>query len=482
MRITISLLFLGLLSAPIFAQQETESWTLDRCITYAIDNNLTVQIQELSTELNEYNVKQAKGSMLPNLNGFASYNVNYGQRIDPFTNQFAVNSVPTSSIYLSSNWTIFSGLQNLNTVKQAQYNYMSSTFDLEATKYDIAMVVTGAYLSILFYEEQVRVAREQLDVAQQQVDRTKLLYEAGSVPKGDYLDVVSQLANEELNLTNIENNLQLAYLDLKQTLMLSSEQNIEIVVPPSDLQELALPPNPSLVVESAYQNYPSIKARENDVLSADKGVSIAKGFMSPTLTANASIGSGYSGNNRDIVSATPTGQVDTLPYFTLPSYEYIVQPGFDIVYEDKSLFDQWEENFNQAIGLSLAIPIFNRFNTSTNISQAKIRLEMAESDLIREKQRVRQSVEKAYADASAALKSYLANQRSLEALEESFKYAEERFNVGMINAVDYNLAKNNLNRARSLMIQSKYDYVFKMELLKLYEGTALNYTNQEGDE
>ncbi len=463
-------------SSLVFSQ---EVWNLEKCISYAIENNLTIEISELNLELADNQVYQSKGNFLPNLNGGVTHQMNYGQTIDPFTNSFAVNSVQSNSLFISSNWTIFNGMQNLNNLKRNQYSYLSSKYDLENTKYNIALLVTQNYLNILFFQEQVKIANQQIRIIQEQVNRTKKLFAAGTIPRGSLLEVEAQLAREELNLINTENSLNLAYIDLKQTLVLEYDYNMVIETPEFETLDLRLPAGTEAIVASANQNFPSIISQEYATQSAEKGVSIAKGQYSPTLSFNASLGSGYSGNNKEITGAEYTGNNDTLPSFTAPDFNFILQPEINYTQQVKRWGDQLEENFNQSWGLQLTIPIFNRFQVSSSVNQARINYDIAQTRLSQEKLTVRQNIEKSYADAVAAIKSYRANEKSVESLKLAFDYAQERFDVGMINAVEYNQSKNNLFRAQSELVQAKYDYVFKLKILEYYRGDKFDFGTLE---
>ncbi|HBH05166.1 MAG TPA: hypothetical protein DDX92_01010 [Flavobacteriales bacterium] len=449
-----------------------EYWDLSKCINYALENNLDIQSAGLNRDLSERGVQLAKGQYLPSLNASAYYGFNFGQAIDPFTNQFAVNSVQTGNLNLGLNWTIFNGLQRLNQLEQSRLDLQSNEYAYTNAQYIASLAVTTSYLQILFNIENLKVAEEQIAITRQQVDRTEKLVEAGSAPQGQLYDIEAQLAREDLAKVDAENAMTLSYLDLKQLLRLPGDTTIQILEPTDlDEEELKLPESLQGVIQNAYNSYPSIKSQEFSLLSAEKGITIAKGVYYPTLSLSGSLGSGYSQNQREIIGATPAG---TEPIgFVENSLETVVAPTFNTTSRVQEMNVQLENNFNQTFGFALSIPIFNRFQNSFNVNQAKINYAQSENALEREKQQVRQDIERAYADAVAAYKRYYSTEKSMVALQEAFDYAEKRFNVGMINAVDYNLAKNNLTRAKSDLVRAKYEYVFRRKILDFYQGIPL---------
>jgi outer membrane protein len=421
-----------------------EQWSLEKCVEYALENNLDVQQAAMNKRSTEVGVTQAKGQFAPSVNGNVYYGYNFGRRIDPFTNTFAQNTVATGNFNLSANWTIFSGLQILNNFVHSRYDYQSADYAYLNAQYLTGLGVTTSFLQILFNVETLKVAENQLEVTQQQVDRTRKLVDAGSAPQGSLYDIEAQAAREELAVVDADNQLVLSYLALKQLLRLPGDYSMEIVIPTQfDTTKLGLPTSLDAVIQTAFDSYPSIKSNEFALLSAEKQVNLSNGSLMPTLSLGGGVGSGYSGLNTD-----QSGEV-------------------------KSFGNQVSDNFNQNLGLSLSIPIFNKLNTRAAINRAKVNVEIANNNLEREKQKVRQDIESAYADATAAYKRYTSTQKSLTSLQEAFDYAQKRFDVGMINAVDYNVAKTNLAKAQSDLVRAKYEYIFRMKILDFYQGIPI---------
>lgn len=453
---------------PIHAQ---EPWSLEKCINYALSNNIQVKQQQLSVDLSKENLLQSKGNVLPDLNANGTHVYNFGQTVDRYTNAFANNRVQSNNFYMSSNVNLFSGLRNYNNIRKNKLELEASKFDLDKIKDDISLQIATAYLNILFNIELLKVAQDQIDVTKQQLERTKKLVEAGADARGKQLTIEAQLASEEMQAVDAQNQLDLSYLLLSQLLDLPTPAGFEIEKPEINMtgESLGLI-QPELVFSNAVANRPEIKSAETRLKSSEMSVKIAKGGLSPSLILSGSIGTGYSEARQEFAGMRNTGRTDTLGFYlgnpiTFPEQEYL--------YKKVPFGSQLKDNLNESIGLYLSVPLFNRFQTKNQISGAKIAMKNAGYTLEWNKIQLNKTIQQAYADATAALKRYQAAQKSVEALQESFKYAEQRFNVGMLNPTDYNDAKNKLTKAQSDLLQAKYNYVFRKKILDFYNGNPL---------
>jgi outer membrane protein len=466
------LLFL-LLSIPFLGIGQAE-WTLQQCIDYALENNLTLKQTVLAGDISRENFSRSKAVLLPSVNGFASHTYNFGQTIDPFTNQFASSRVQSNNFALQANWVLFNGFQNLNNLKQNQYNYLASMYDIEKMKNDISMNIVVSYMNVLFAEEQLGLSKQQVELSKKQVERTIELVAVGTLAKGELLNVEAQLANDEVNLINAENQLNLAYLDLIQLLQLESGNEFKIASPNFELIEANFESiSTTKIYENALVSLPQIKSSENKLVASEKAMQSAKGGFAPRISLNASVGTGYSGLAKEIESITFNGY-DTIG-FTQTTFESVVTPSYDVVQRNIAFQDQLDNNFNQSIGVTLNLPIFNGWQTKTNYKIAKINTEIRALELQQAKNQLQQDIQKAYNDAMASLKKYKATQKSINASEEAFKYTEIRFQEGLVNAVDYANALNQLNMAKSERLQSKYDFIFKTKILEFYQGKELKF-------
>ncbi|MCB0482016.1 MAG: TolC family protein [Flavobacteriales bacterium] len=469
MRYIVLLVFLSVvLINPALGQ---EKWDLEKCINAAIENNLAVQRSTLQSELAEQNLTNAKGSHLPNVNLFLSSDLNFGRTIDPFTNTFATDEVRSDAYGISGQWQVFNGLQRYNRYKQSQYDVMAAKYDADKMVNDISLSVTQSYLQILFNKEILAIAQEQVDVTAKEVERTSKLVNAGSLPEGNLLDIQAQYAQEELNEVTAQNNLDISYLSLLILMRMDTLEDFEIATPQVSIESTnGLDATPSFVYLKAVETLPEVKSAEMRYISSEKSLSGERGRISPTITLRGSLGSGYSGKSVDPNSAVFTG---TQQVAVTASGEPVLQPTY--AYDGtKSFSSQVTDNFNQSLGVSISFPILNSLNTHTSISRAKVNKELAQNQYEQVKYQINETVKRAYFDATAARKKYLANEKTVTATRESFKYAEKRFQVGLLNALEYNQSKNNLMRAESQLLQAKYDFVFKSKILEFYMGQPLS--------
>ena len=453
-----------------------QTMTLEQCIEYALKNNIQIKQSELNTELSHITLTQSKANLLPSLNANASHSYNIGRTIDRFTNTFADAQVLSQNFGVSTDVNLFSGLQNINTIQQNKFAYLAGKYDIEKMKNDVSLNIATAYLQVLFSMEALDNAKNQMGITAAQVDRTKILVDAGSVARGTLLDIQSQLASEELNLTNTQNQLDISYLNLAQLLNMTSAEGLAIVKPELNIAgDALLTATPTQIYNSAVSNLPEIKSAEYSVKSAEKSVDVAWGGLSPRLSFSASYGTGYSGLSQRL-TALPTFQGYSPNGDVTSSGDTVYSPFFSSGTFEKTPFtDQYKDNVNKSFGFFLTVPIFNRWQTKTAIDRARVQKMNADLTVESTKLQIQKNVQQAYADASAGLKKYNASMKAIEAMQESFKYTEQKFNVGMLNTNDYNDAKNKLIKAQSDLLQAKYEYVFKTKVLDFYQGKPLKF-------
>ncbi|MBA3705817.1 MAG: TolC family protein [Bacteroidetes bacterium] len=477
--INISILLFLAISSQVLAQDAAktgQAWTLEQCIEYALKNNIQIQQSQLNTELSQVNLLQSKANLLPSLNANASHSYNYGRTIDRFTNQFATKQVVSQNLSLSSDITVFNGFQNINSIQQNKYALIASRYDVDKMKNDMSLNIARAYLQILFNIELLANANNQMAIISAQVERTKKLVEVGSTARGSLLDIQSQSALEELNVTNAQNQLDISYLTLTQLLNITTTEGFSIVRPDLTIaNEALLTSSPGQIFSTAVSNLPEIKSAEYNVKSAEKAVDIAWGGISPRLSFSASYGTGYSGASQRVTTLpkflgyTPDGRITT-------TGDTVLSPLFSSAgYEKIPYMDQYKDNVNKSFGFYLTVPLFNRFQTRSAISKARIQKLNALLTVESSKLQLQKNIQQAYADANASLKKYNATQKALDAMQESFKYTEQKFNVGIVNTNDYNDAKNKLINTQSDLLQAKYQYVFNTKVLDFYQGKPLKF-------
>ncbi|MDW8296071.1 MAG: TolC family protein [Raineya sp.] len=466
-----------LTSAFIFAYFTTfaqERWSLQKCVDYAIENNITIKQRQLQVESASQNLQQSRESrFIPQVSASVSQAMRTGRSIDPFTNQFVTQNVFSTNVSLNGSITLFNGFGTINTIKQNETTLKANQLDVEQSKRDISLNVANAYLQLLLAQELEQVSLAQMEITKAQLERTEKLFKAGSVAEVQVLNLKSQLANDEVNVITARNQVSIAKLNLLQQMNMPATQNIEIekVEVGTIINEYASQ-NPQEIYEIAEKNQFNIQSADLRIQSLQYNEAIARSALYPTLTLGAGINSAYS-------SAAPSELFRPDGTTTLVRVPIgYVGTTFDTVYtiravpngktEPNRFFNQMDFNRSSFVVLSLNIPLYSQGRTRNAIMQARIQQknQMYQAQLLR--QQLRQAVEQAYNDMKLAQSNFEARQKQVEALELNFKAVESRFNAGASNAVDYNLAKLNLDQAKAQLVRAKYEYLFRIKVLDFY--------------
>jgi len=457
-----------------FTLSAQEPWSLEVCIKYAMENNIQIKQQVLNTEYNQNLLKQSKLGQIPSLSGSGNYNYSWGRVLDQTTYRYSDNqSINSINLGISSSTNLFSGLRVRNTILQNELNLMASYEDVEKVKNDISLNIAGAYLNIMFNRELLSVTESQLEITGQQVERTQKMVDAGKLARGNLLELQAQYASEELNLVNAENQLAISLLNLQQILDLPIDTAFDVVIPVlADPDEDPLMMNALEVYRIAELEMPEIKSAVLGLESAEKGLAIAKGGRSPQLYMSANFNSGFSDIRQQVISlSAPT----LIPIGRTAGGELVnsLNPQEIPEFGAYPFFNQMQDNAAAGVGLGLSIPIFNGWQINANIANARIMHKNAQLDLQSKKLTLYSNIQQAYADAVAALKQFNATQTALVSMEESFKYTEKKFEVGLVNTVDYNMSKNQLIATQSDLLQAKYQFIFRTKILNFYQGEPI---------
>lgn len=439
MKTRIILLSTLLFTAFAFSQKK---WTLKECVDYALKNNISVKTNKLNLDLASKDVEIAKGNFLPDLNASSGGTFNFGSFIEGVTNTRISSNTFNANFNLASRVNIFNGFRNLNTYKQSKLGVESSKLDLEVILNDISLRVVNTYLNVLFAKENLEVANVQAEISKKQINRAKAQFEAGAIPKGDLLNIQSTAANDVQNVVSQQNNLNIALLNLSQLLQISSLNFNIIEIEIDNPSSIMLYDDSNLLYDKALTNRPEIKRAKLGIDNADLSIDIAKGAYLPILAASAGIGTNF--GNR-----------------------------FNDLFSNDNFFKQVNDNLGYNVGASLSIPLFNRFQTKNRVSKSIINKEQAELSLESEKLRLKQTIEQAFLDAKAAVKTFEAARISLEAQKEAFKNAQASLDYGAMTQFDYDQVRNRLVNAEGALIRAKYDYFFKTKILKFYYGESI---------
>lgn len=435
----LTIAFLVASTGQISAQKE---WSLEDCIRHAIDHNIQIKQQTIQTKVQKNTFEQSKLSLLPSISGQASHDYSFGRALDQTTYEFYNQTLQSEYFYLGGRTNLFTGLQNLNTIQKNKYELLAGEQDLQKIRDNVSLSVALAYLQILLNKELVTATENQLSTTREQIAKTRKMVDAGSVAMGNLLQIEAQAAQEEVTLVNMQNQLEISYLNLTQLLELETPSGFEIVVPDINVEETAaIEGNIDEIFGLAVQSRPEIKSSELKLTASEYALRVAKGARSPSISMSHNFGTRYSH------IADLQGQ--------------------------QSFEDQLKNNKNYGLGFSMNIPILNGWQVSKNIANSKLAVENSQYTLDGARKELYKDIQQAYADAVAALKKYNASSKAVKSSEESFRYTEQKFNVGMITPVDYNASKSQLLNAQSDMSQSKYEYIFKTKVLDFYKGLPL---------
>jgi outer membrane protein len=469
-------------------KQETQTppavtkWSLKQCVDYALSNNLTVQRSLYNVETSEVDLRQARFSRLPSVNGNAQYGYSWGRGLDPVSNSFVSQEIRSSNLSGNASLPLFNGLRIHNSIRQYQRGVAASEQDLEKAKNDLIINVASLFINVVFNKESVDNARFQLASSQQQLERTKKQVAAGALPKSEELNLDAQTASNEVTLVQQENALALSILQLKQALRIPASQGLDVEVPVLDPEDLVVDQTRDEIFDIARQSMPEVKSAQLRIQSSEYAIKAARGNLMPRLSVNAGLNTNYSSAQESVFypdgnyrfpengERSPIGFVNK--DLNAGVYPLIATGSF----RDTYLFsDQIKDNIYRTLGFQLTVPIFNGFNARANVQRSLIQNHQAKIDAQQTDQTLRQNVETAYNDALAASKTYNASLRQVQAREEAFRMMTQRYNAGAANSFEFQVSQNDLFQARTDLTRAKYDFIFKKKVLDFYQGKPLDY-------
>lgn len=424
--------------------QAREGWTLRQCIDYAIEHNIDIRRTANAAEQSEVSVNTAKWARLPNLNGSAGQSWNWGRTQTAIKNE-ATGDYSTVYVNTNSNSTnmsvstsipIFTGLEIPNQYALAKLNLKAAMADLEKAKEDISINIASAYLQVLFNKELHQVSLGQVELSKEQLARISRLAELGKASPAEVAEAKARVAQDEMNAVQADNNYQLALLDLSQLIELETPEGFTLSAPVVTLDLLPLTP-PDEVYQTALTTKAAVQAAQYRLEGSKHSIRIAQSAFYPQLNLNGSLGTNY--------------------YSTI----------------DRNFSQQLQDNFSKYVGLSLSVPIFNRFSTRNRVRTARLQQENYALQLDNTKKTLYKEIQQAWYTALASESKYTSSSTAADASEESFRLMSEKYDNGKATAVEYNEAKQNLMKAQSDELQAKYEYLFRTKILDFYKGVPI---------
>ncbi|MGB3149507.1 MAG: TolC family protein [Maribacter sp.] len=446
MKFKLTALLLVFFIGSLLAQEK--KWTLEECIVYAEENNISIAQFELDLENAKIDESDAFGNFLPDANGQISTSANTGLSFDPTTQEPVTTTIITGSGNLTSTVNIFNGMRNINRLRRAKMNALAIQYRLDDLKDDIRLNVANTYLSIISNKETLATAKAQYAETEQGLKRTEELVEAGVLPAGDLLDIQATAAGQEQQIVNTENLVLISRINLAQLLQIRDYENFDVAdvdleVPPSQVSNRT--PKENFAAALAFRN--DIKLAESNVALAEQDLKISKGALLPTLGAFFNYNTRYSDQER---FNNITGML-----------------------ERESFTNQLWLNDGVSYGVQLNVPIFNRFANRNNIKRSEIGVQQAQLQLEQNKLQLETEINQAYVNVVNLAKAYEAAQKTLAARRLAYDYSKERFEVGLLNAFDFSQAQARLDNSEADVVRTKYDYIFSLKVLEFYFGLPI---------
>ena len=435
----------------LMTQAQTKKWTLEECIQYALENNISIKQTELDAKTAVIDKQSAVGNFLPSINVSSNHSWNIGLNQDITTGLLRNQTNQFTSASANVGIDIYKGLQNQNNLRRANLAILASKYQLLKMQEDVALNVANAFLQVLFNKENLKVQQEQLLNNEKQLNRSIELVNAGAIPRGDMLDIKANLAQNRQNLVSAENNLLISKLSLAQLLQLKEFENFDVIDEATVGQSNAiLSQSPSEILEKAKETRTDLKIAQTNFEIAQKNLAIAKGAYLPTLQ-------GFYGFNSRISYADAAAIVG----------------GTLVTRSANPFWTQFQDNKGQSFGAQLTVPVFNGFSVKNNVERSKVALEKSKNNLQQQNLDLQRTIYAAFTDAKGALNANETAITSYEARKEAYLYAKEKFDVGLLNSFDFNQAQSLMINAQSEVLRTKYDSIFKIKILEFYFGIQI---------
>lgn len=467
------LLIVLVLGGALIEGWSQQAWSLEQCVDYARKNSLAIKQAQNQIRSAELTLEQGKFSRLPSLNATVSGGMQFGRTIDPTTNTFDNRRIGFNSYGLNFGVTLFAGNRINNGIMQSRLDLSAAQLDAIQAANDLGLNIATAFLNILLAEEQLTLARQRLQQSRLQLEQTNKLIDAGVRPVNERLNVQSQVAVDEQAVIQAENAVDLNYLTLKQLMLLDPNQPFSIIRPQISLPADVNPDNfssPEIFV-NALGAQANIQASDKRIQSATVGVDLAKAAFYPTLNFFGGMNSNFSSASRRVSGFRSV----TIPQTVIFNGQTVT---FEIPqevpsFEDNPYFNQINQNFGQSLGLSLNIPIYNNNRNKVGVERARLNLMQQELGNEQLRQTLKTNVDRAIADAKASKRTLQAAQTALESAKAAFENARIRYEVGAINALEYQTARNTMDQANIDLVRAKYQYIFNIKLVEFYQGKTI---------
>ena len=411
-----------------------KKWTLDDCINYAMENNVSMKLAKLQKQSAQEDVEQSKAALLPTL----SANTNQGVGYSPFDNTGADKAYYNGTYNVNAQWTVWNGGQNTNTLKLNKLADEQADLNVTVTANSLQEQITKLYVQILYQAEAIEVNRQSLETSKKNEERGQQMVEVGKMSKADLAQLTAQRASSEYSIVEAETQLSKYKLQLKQVLDLEVGAEFDVAIPStSDQQALAEIPSLASVYEAAMAQRPEIKNAKLDIESTDLKLKIAKAGKLPTISI-----SGGASTSTNSMSSTAWGT-------------------------------QMKNGLGLSASVGVSIPIFDGRKTKTAVNKARIAQDQAQVNFESEQHDLYTTVEGYWLDAVNNQQKFRSASATVESEQESYNLLTEQFNLGLKNIVELMTGKDKLLTAQQNKLQSKYMTILSQQLLKFYQNGTI---------
>lgn len=464
--------------------QEADVWDLRRCVQYAMDNAISVRQSQIDAKASEITLRQTELQRLPTLAGNLNHGFSFGRTLDRTTNVFVSRSAMFEQISLQSNALLFNFGSQSKILEANRIGAEAARANVDKARNDIGLSVANQYLRALLSKEQVELSKVVLLQTTEQLQNTRKLVNAGSLPELNAAELEATVARDSATMIQTVAQYRLDLLSLKALLNLPADVPFEIEAPPVDRIPVdnILEQDPAEIFGLAMTNQPQIRANSLREQSAQKLLEARRKQLYPSINAFAQVNTNFNQFFKKVGGYNPTGEAPTGSYVKPPSGGIlpVYSPTGNIVYENKTFGELWsgygqqlKDQFGQALGFNINIPIFNGWQAKANIERAKLDVQRSRLAIEQDSLRLKQDIYTAYESARGAYQTYQAREKAVRTAERSFELAGKRYEIGVMQTIEWLTIQNNLTRARIDRLVSQYDYVFRMKVLEFYKGRGL---------
>lgn len=419
--------------------QAQQAWSLRQCITYALEHNISIKQQENTVESNRISLNTSKNSRLPGLQASASQSMNFGRGLTA-DNTYANRNTMSTGFDLGTSVSLYTGGQMTHDIRQKEINLQAALVDLNRAKDDISMQIASTYLEVLYQKDMLAVAKNQLELAELQESRLQSLLQTGKIAETEVVEAHATVASDELQVTQAENQVQLALLNLSQLLELQTPEGLDVETPVIAQAQDVILPLPDVIYAEANGIKPQVQAQVLRLKSAEESIEIAKAGKLPRVSLSGGLGTNY--------------------YHTsgFPSNKFA---------------SQLKDNLSKYIGLSVSVPIFNKYATRNQIKTAKLQYQTQQLQLEETRKGLYKEIQQAYYNALAAQKQCVSSEAAEKASQSAFELVSKKYENGKATNTEFQESKTRLLKAEADYLQAKYTFLFRTKILEFYRGVAL---------